>query len=71
MTSPLHLKVVSIAGALSSAEASLCCREAGEKETEGARGIVHRALFIGIPSSGSLGGGDRVAGGQETQSLLG
>ena len=46
MTSPLHLKVVSIAGALSSAEASLCCREAGKKETEGARGIVHRALFI-------------------------
>ena len=46
MTSPLHSKVVSIAGALSSAEASLCCREAGKKETEGARGIVHRALFI-------------------------
>ena len=43
---PLHLKVVSIAGALSSAEASLCCREAGKKETEGARGIVHRALFV-------------------------
>ena len=57
MTSPLHVKVFSIAGALSSAEASLCCREAGEKETEGARGIVHRALFIGIPS-GSLHRGD-------------
>ena len=46
MTSPLHLKVVSIAAALSSAEAALCCREAGEKEIESARGIVHRALFI-------------------------
>ena len=54
MTSPLRLKVVSIAGALSSAEASLCCREAGEKETEGARGIVHRALFIGTTQRESL-----------------
>ena len=43
---PLHLKVVSIAGALFSAEASMCYREAGEKETEGARGPIARFLFF-------------------------
>ena len=52
---------------LSSAEASLCCGEAGEKEKESARGtMVPRALSIfsiidilmGIPS-GSLCGGER------------
>ena len=48
----------------------MCCREAGEKETEGARGIVHRALFIfrlllfllGYPASVSAE--ETVAGGQ-------
>ena len=40
--------------ALSSAEASLCCREAGEKEKESARDYCY---FIGIPS-GSLCGGE-------------
>ena len=58
MTSPLQLPKSSPSQELCPPHRPLlCCREAGEKETEGARGIVHRALFIGIPS-GSLCGGD-------------
>ena len=44
---------------LSSAEASYCCGEAGEKEKESARGYFSIiAISIGIPS-GSPRGGER------------
>ena len=41
---------------LSSAEASLCCGEAGEKEKERARGTTIIAIFIEISSENLCGG---------------
>ena len=51
MHNPITRKLVSVSFLLrGSAEVSLCCREAGEKEKESARGpphpIVHPALSI-------------------------